>query len=77
MLSNTVLQVAQSEPLSFRQSQDMEWSDLTLEMELLEFHFSSGKLLLQCVAEVAGVYREEAVLKLDSARDPVPERGII
>lgn len=68
-------QVAQSEPLSFRQAQEFAWSDLPLEMELSEIHFASGKLLLQCVAEVAGIYREEATLKLDSARDPVPERG--
>lgn len=69
------MQVAQSEPLSYRQAQEYAWSDLTLEMELSEFHFSSGKLLLECVAEVAGVYKEQAALKLDSARDPVPERG--
>lgn len=46
-----------------------------MEMELSEFHFASGKLLLQCVANIAELYREEAVLNLDSARDPVPERG--
>ncbi|CAH1118814.1 unnamed protein product [Phaedon cochleariae] len=66
--------VAKSEPLGPRSYQESAWSDLSLEMELSEFHFNTGRLLLQCVAEIADVYHEEAVLKLGSVRDPVPER---
>ncbi|KAJ8961972.1 hypothetical protein NQ314_005752, partial [Rhamnusium bicolor] len=69
------LTVARTEPLTPRQSQETAWSDLSLEMVLSEFHFNSGRLILRCVAQVAGIYHEEAVLKLTSARDPVPERG--
>ncbi|XP_074033573.1 uncharacterized protein isoform X2 [Leptinotarsa decemlineata] len=66
--------VARSEPLSPRQHQELAWSDLSLELELSEFHFNSGRLILQCIAEMEDIYREEAVLKLGSVRDPVPER---
>lgn len=68
-------QVARSDPLPPRRTADLAWSDLSLEMELYEIHFSQGRLMLQCVAEVAGIYQEDAVLALDSAREPVPERG--
>ncbi|KAG5895469.1 hypothetical protein JTB14_013384 [Gonioctena quinquepunctata] len=50
------------------------WSDLALEMVLSEYHFSEGRLILRCVAEIDDIYHEEAVLKLASVRDPVPER---
>ncbi|XP_074033581.1 uncharacterized protein [Leptinotarsa decemlineata] len=50
------------------------WSDLGLQMLLSEYHFSGGRLILRCVAEISDIYREEAVLKLGSVRDPVPER---
>ncbi|CAH1118820.1 unnamed protein product [Phaedon cochleariae] len=50
------------------------WSDLPLLMVLSEAHFSDGRLVLQCVSEIGAIYREVAVLKLGSVRDPVPER---
>ncbi|KAG5870207.1 hypothetical protein JTB14_030320 [Gonioctena quinquepunctata] len=68
--------VARSEPPTPRHYQENSWSDLSLEMELSQFHFNSGRLILQCIAEIEGIYREEAVLKLGSVRDPVPERVI-
>ncbi|RZC35422.1 hypothetical protein BDFB_011639 [Asbolus verrucosus] len=66
------LTVAHSKPQ--RRSNEVLWSDLALELELSEFHFNKGKLILRCEAQVPGIYHEEAVLELHSARDPVPEK---
>ncbi|CAH0559283.1 unnamed protein product [Brassicogethes aeneus] len=44
------LTVARSEPLTPRKTMEQAWSDLTLEMELYEFHFSQGRLILKCVS---------------------------
>ncbi|XP_044262411.1 uncharacterized protein LOC123009907 [Tribolium madens] len=68
------LLVASTPPLSPRRSQEVQWSDLSLELPLHEYHFSRGKLILRCVAQVAGIYHEEAVLELPSVRDPVPAK---
>ncbi|KAJ8971230.1 hypothetical protein NQ317_017460, partial [Molorchus minor] len=70
------LTVARSEPLLPRQYQETAYGDLAVEMVLYEFHFNEGgKLILRCVADIADVYHEEAVLSLHSKRNPVPERG--
>ncbi|KYB28506.1 uncharacterized protein LOC659208 [Tribolium castaneum] len=68
------LLVASTPPLSPRRSQEVLWSDLNLELPLHEYHFMQGKLVLRCVAQVAGIYHEEAVLVLPSLRDPVPAK---
>lgn len=67
--------MARSESHLACKSRERNWSDLTLELPLSEFHFMSGRLILQCVAQVYDVYREEALLELKSARHPVPARG--
>lgn len=54
----------------------MLWSDLSLELPLSEVHFNGGRLILRCEAQVADMYQEFAELRLDSARDPVPEKGM-
>lgn len=66
--------VAKSEPLQPHQYHESAWSDLPLEIQLEEQHFNDGRLILRCVADIETVYHEEAVLKLGSVRDPVPER---
>ncbi|VEN47556.1 unnamed protein product, partial [Callosobruchus maculatus] len=59
-----------------RELQETAWSDLRLELPLERFHFrGDGRLELRCVAEIEDAYRDEAVLRLSSAREPVPERG--
>lgn len=68
------LTVARTEPLTPRQYQELAWSDLSLNMVLSEYHFDGGKLKLQCIAVIEDIYREEAVLRLSSAREPRPER---
>ncbi|KAK9871070.1 hypothetical protein WA026_011351 [Henosepilachna vigintioctopunctata] len=68
------LVVAKSDPLTFRQTQEMAWSDLSLEVLLTEFYFAQGRLILQCKAEIDDIYREEATLQLASVRNPVHER---
>lgn len=62
--------------MSPQKSQELSWSDLMLDLQLSEYHFYEGKLKLRCTAQVADIYFEEAVLDLESARHPVPERGI-
>ncbi|CAG9857990.1 unnamed protein product [Phyllotreta striolata] len=66
--------VATSEPLLPHHYQRSEWSDLGLVIRLYAEHFDDGRLILRCVADIENVYHEEAVLKLGSAREPVPER---
>ncbi|XP_017772287.1 PREDICTED: uncharacterized protein LOC108559490 isoform X2 [Nicrophorus vespilloides] len=55
-------------------SQDLFWSDLSLELPLFPSHFSGGRLILRCVAQVADMYQQDTELRLDNAKDPVPER---
>lgn len=73
-----VFQVASHEPptaASTSRNQRAEWSDLALKLKLSEFHFSGGRLVLRCIAQVSSVYQKEAVLELQSARRPIPQRG--
>lgn len=70
-----LLQVAKIQPSFPNKHENPLWSDLPLAMTLAEEHFNGGRLILRCVAEIGEIYREEAVLKLGSVRDPVPERG--
>lgn len=57
-----------------QRAQEKNWSDLMLEMQLSDYHFVDGRLRLRCTAQVADIYYKEAVLELESARHPVPER---
>ncbi|KAF5289700.1 hypothetical protein FQR65_LT11754 [Abscondita terminalis] len=66
--------VAKSETIISKKSQEMLWSDLSLELPLSEVHFNGGRLILRCEALIADMYQEYAELRLDSVRDPVPER---
>ncbi|XP_018332092.1 uncharacterized protein LOC108741699 [Agrilus planipennis] len=66
--------VARTEPIPVSKFKDAQWSDLILDLPLSEFHFSRGRLFLVCVAEILDIYKEVAELRLDSAREPVPER---
>ncbi|XP_031329233.1 uncharacterized protein LOC116160225 isoform X2 [Photinus pyralis] len=66
--------VAKSETIITKKSQEMLWSDLYLELPLSEVHFNGGRLILRCEAQIADMYLEYAELRLDSVRDPVPER---
>lgn len=72
---NLCVQVARTESHLSCKPKEQTWSDLMLELPLSEFHFMSGRLKLQCIAQVYDVYREEATLDLESARHPVPARG--
>lgn len=51
------------------------WSDLSLRMELDEHHFDRGRLILRCIAHIPEIYHEEAILELDSVREPISQRG--
>lgn len=56
-------------------SQELWWSHMSLVLPLFSNHFSGGRLVLQCVAQVADLYQQDTELVLYSERDPVPERG--
>ncbi|XP_030748070.1 uncharacterized protein LOC115876439 [Sitophilus oryzae] len=66
--------VNQSEPSLFRKLNQRDWTDLQLELKLSFIHFNEGRLVLQCVAEIASIYHEVAELELESLRHPVPAR---
>ncbi|XP_017769911.1 PREDICTED: uncharacterized protein LOC108557768 [Nicrophorus vespilloides] len=66
--------VARTEALNGRRALDAVWSDLVLELPLTQYHFTDGRLILSCVAQVSDIYQKEATLELASARNPVPER---
>ncbi|XP_044762178.1 uncharacterized protein LOC123319331 [Coccinella septempunctata] len=66
--------VARSDPLTFRQTQEMAWSDLSLEIILSDIHFSNGRLILQCQAKIDDIYEENARLELNTVKSPVHER---
>ncbi|XP_045471663.1 uncharacterized protein LOC123678582 [Harmonia axyridis] len=68
------LVVARSDPLTTRQTQEMAWSDLSLEIVLSDIHFSMGKLILQCQAKIDDIYEENARLELNTVKSPVHER---
>lgn len=55
---------------------DLFWSDLYLELQLLPYHYTGGRLILKCTAEVSSLYHESVELQLGPrAGDPIPERG--
>lgn len=56
------------------QSQDLWWSELSLELPLFPSHFLHGRLLLRCEARVADMYRQDAAIVLANPKDPVPQR---
>ncbi|KAF2905613.1 hypothetical protein ILUMI_00563, partial [Ignelater luminosus] len=67
--------VARTDPLFVRQkSQELSWSDLSLNITLTDEHFNAGRLILRCEAQIGNVYHKHAELKLSTARDPIPER---
>ncbi|KRT84167.1 hypothetical protein AMK59_2766, partial [Oryctes borbonicus] len=56
---------------------DLFWSEMSLQLPLFPSHFDpSGRLVLRCVAQVAGLYLQEAERRLDrgQTKDPIPAR---
>jgi len=68
-------QVAESEVDPFKKISERSWSDLFLELPLEDEHFDNGRLVLQCLAVLPGVYQDEVSLELESAKDPIPQKG--
>lgn len=68
-------QVAESDADPFKKISERSWSDLFLELPLEDEHFDNGRLVLQCLAVLPGVYQDEVALELESAKDPIPQRG--
>ncbi|XP_056638801.1 uncharacterized protein LOC130446513 [Diorhabda sublineata] len=67
--------IAKQESIRSNKFNEMpSWSDLNVNMLLSQEHFDGGRLILRCIAEIGDLYHEEAVLKLRSVREPVPER---
>ncbi|KAL1497149.1 hypothetical protein ABEB36_008155 [Hypothenemus hampei] len=67
--------VAQNDPHPYRKINERSWSDLPLELPLDDMHFdNNGRLLLECVAMLPGVYHDQVELELESAKDPIPQR---
>lgn len=57
---------------------DLFASEMSLQLPLFPSHFdNSGRLMLRCVAQVAGLYLQESERRLDrgQTKDPVPARG--
>lgn len=69
--------MAQNDPYPFRKILERSWSDLSLELLLNDLHFENGRLVLHCTALLPGVYYDEVELELESAKNPVPQRGNI
>lgn len=56
---------------------DLFWSDLYMELTLQPHHYTGGRLILKCLAEVNSLYQESVEVQLGPrAGDPIPERGI-
>ncbi|XP_065170552.1 cell adhesion molecule 1-like [Atheta coriaria] len=54
---------------------ELLWSELSLDLPIFPSHFDNGgRLVLRCEAQILGMYNQSAELRLDSAKDPVPER---
>lgn len=67
--------VARTDPFVLqRMSQELSWSDLFLNLTLTKYHFRTGRLILRCEARIENIYHKYAELKLNTARDPIPER---
>ncbi|KAF5289185.1 hypothetical protein FQR65_LT00071 [Abscondita terminalis] len=67
--------VARTDPFLIQQmSQELSWSDLFLNLTLTAEHFRTGRLILRCEARIENIYHKYAELKLNTARDPIPER---
>ncbi|KAK4880955.1 hypothetical protein RN001_004274 [Aquatica leii] len=67
--------VARTDPFLVKQmSQELSWSDLFLNLTLTAEHFRTGRLILRCEARIEDIYHKYAELKLNTARDPIPER---
>ncbi|XP_031338628.1 uncharacterized protein LOC116167411 isoform X2 [Photinus pyralis] len=66
--------VARTDPFQKRIPPEPSWSDLLLNLTLTEDHFRTGRLILRCEARIENIYHKYAELKLNTARDPIPER---
>ncbi|XP_065080057.1 uncharacterized protein LOC135702931 [Ochlerotatus camptorhynchus] len=54
---------------------NLHWASRDLNIQLLPSHYSTGQLILRCLAEVGTVYSEVSQAPLESSRkEPIPER---
>ncbi|XP_021693658.1 uncharacterized protein LOC5564746 [Aedes aegypti] len=54
---------------------NLHWASKNLKIQLLPSHYSTGQLILRCLAEVGTVYSEVSQAPLESSRkEPIPER---
>lgn len=56
-------------------SGELWWSELSLALPLFAKHFSTGRLVLRCTAQVADMYQQHTEVVLYDESGPVPERG--
>lgn len=55
-------------------TQELFQSDLSLELPLFPLHFSTGRLVLRCVAQIGDLYQQHTELRLDKHKEPVPQQ---
>ncbi|XP_040152046.1 uncharacterized protein LOC120893907 [Anopheles arabiensis] len=54
---------------------NLHWASRDLTIQLLPSHYSTGQLILRCLAEVGTIYSEVSQAPLESSRkEPIPER---
>uniref|UniRef100_A0A182MIL7 Uncharacterized protein n=1 Tax=Anopheles culicifacies TaxID=139723 RepID=A0A182MIL7_9DIPT len=55
---------------------NLHWASRDLIIQLLPSHYSTGQLILRCLAEVGTIYSEVSQAPLESSRkEPIPERA--
>ncbi|XP_055525369.1 uncharacterized protein LOC129718530 isoform X2 [Wyeomyia smithii] len=65
-----------SEPTVLHPTHDgLHWASRDLIIQLLPSHYSTGQLILRCLAEVGTIYSDVSQAPLESSRkEPIPER---
>ncbi|XP_055628354.1 uncharacterized protein LOC129769870 [Toxorhynchites rutilus septentrionalis] len=65
-----------TEPTVLHPTHDnLHWASRDLNIQLLPSHYSTGQLILRCLAEVGTIYSEVSQAPLESSRkEPIPER---
>ncbi|KAL9693783.1 hypothetical protein quinque_013068 [Culex quinquefasciatus] len=65
-----------TEPTVLHPTHDnLHWASRDLNIQLLPSHYSTGQLILRCLAEVGNIYSEVSQAPLESSRkEPIPER---
>uniref|UniRef100_A0A182IJS6 Uncharacterized protein n=1 Tax=Anopheles atroparvus TaxID=41427 RepID=A0A182IJS6_ANOAO len=54
---------------------NLHWASRDLTIQLLPSHYTTGQLILRCLAEVGTIYSEVSQAPLESSRkEPIPER---